>query len=114
MDPQAEIDDRMTCAFVLASSLYFRLEVVDRASTDVAPCGWNRLLHDTSCDLSALSDAWSAVEPVASQLNRGIDDLVESLRDLACLAHRSNQPQLGAELQGYADRLDDQLCLNRH
>lgn len=113
IDRFVEVDERISCAFVLSSSLYFRLAVFDRHARNPSLAIWHGLLHDTSCDLSALSDGWNDRETVPRQMARGVADLLESLRDVSDMACRTCQPQLSAELRAYADRLEARIDLSR-
>lgn len=100
------IDEKLNCTFVLASSLYFRLDAADPPASD--PILWHRhgLLHETARDLAALSEG---TELLPSQVAQGMRDLTHSLRDAADLALAISHPKLSHELRRYADRLETSI-----
>ncbi|MBM7068921.1 hypothetical protein [Actibacterium sp. 188UL27-1] len=81
-----EFDERLNCALVLSSSLYFRLVAMDQTERRQRLWSWDGILHDTTRDLATLSDATGSVDARIQHIFSGISDLRHSLLDLADIA----------------------------
>ncbi|MDX8355199.1 hypothetical protein [Cognatiyoonia sp. IB215182] len=105
-----DFEEQLNCAFVLSSSLYFRLIAMDGAKRSRRLLGWDGLLHDMTRDLAGLSDANGTIDARIGQILSGISDLRHSLGDLAEIAVKDGQPVLGEVLQRRVHQLDTQIA----
>lgn len=105
-----DFEEQLNCAFVLSSSLYFGLVAMDPTKRSHRLLGWDGLLHDTTRDLAALSDAVGTADARMHQILSGISDLRHNLRDLADIASRNDQRQLSSDLIQHANRLDAKIA----
>lgn len=99
MDSHADLQDRLNSTFVLSAALYFRLVATEGWAQDAKLAQWQAILHDTATGLGGLSESWSEAESISMQLNRGIFDLIHSLKDVAECAEQTEEVSLSARLQ---------------
>ncbi len=104
-----DLDEQLSCAFVLSSALYFRLANVDLGQLDPKLSLWLGLLHDTARDLAALSEPARAFGAGPEHFLRGIEDQRHTLRDLADAARQLGDTQLSEDLQRWHRRFDAQI-----
>ncbi|MEM6678879.1 MAG: hypothetical protein AAGG47_14420 [Pseudomonadota bacterium] len=75
------VEERLTCAFVLAAELYFRLAGSDPHGREARLGRFHATLHDTARDLLALTHC-ARRDVAGMHLRQGVAELRESLQDL--------------------------------